>query len=156
MQADDVRLGEQRARSCTRRPRPCGKDLIGHVRVVGDDPHTKRPQQRGHAAANLAEADQPDGLPLQLVGRGIPEVQLAAPEALGQGLVATRQVTTLGDNQAQGKLGNSLRIAAGGIENRDAAAVAAGTSMLTGSVRVQPMARRCGSWARTVALIGGT
>ncbi len=72
-------------------------------------------QQLGHGA----QADEADGLAAQLAPGAVVAVEVTHPDALGEGGVGAGDAAALGQDQADGELDHGLRVAAGGIDDRD-------------------------------------
>ena len=91
------------------------RPFLGDVGVAGDDFALEGLEAGGDAAADLAEADDAGGPPLQLVaGKGC-----ALPGAAFKGCVCLGDVAAEGEQQRHGVLGGTVRVAERGVDDDD-------------------------------------
>ena len=121
MQGDDVALGEDALHrglldAVLRGPRP----RAGH-RGRARGPAAERLQHAHHLGADMAVADDADGHLGQLLAGEVGAVEVAAPFAPAQRLVAAGDQAGLGEDGADGELGDRAGVAAGRVDDADLA-----------------------------------
>ena len=102
MHAEEVRLGEQRV-EVDQADAHLGGAAGLHVGVVGDHVHAERREALGDEHADAAEADDADGLLVELDAG----VLRALPLAVAQRGVGRADVARGGEQQADGELGGA-------------------------------------------------
>ena len=98
-------------------------DLVGrHVLVVGEHLHPDRPGELGHAAADVADADDAERLATQLgVAAGaVAAVTAGAPVTGPRPLVDGHDALRAREHQHQRVLGHGLRVRSGRMDDGDA------------------------------------
>ena len=116
VQGDDVGLGQEILQRDQLGPDAAGA-LLREKRIVCDGPHFHRLQAPSHGGPDHPEADNPGGLASQLRADECGSV----PFAGAQRRVGRRQMTRQREEQGDGQLGRGDRVAAGGVEDDDAA-----------------------------------
>ena len=89
---------------------------VGDVGVVGDHPHLKAAGPLGDQPADAAQADDAQGLAVELAALEL----LAAPLAALDEAVGPDDVAAAGQHEAHGVLGGRHHVALGGVADDDA------------------------------------
>ncbi len=120
MQADDVRLGQEGGQIRlfdAERGAAVGRD----VGVVDEHAHLESTQVGDEQLADVAEANQADGLAVKLASADGIVVDGGPPFARSQGAVGAGDAFAFGQDEAEGELGDGAGVAAGREEDGNAA-----------------------------------
>ena len=88
-----------------------------HIGVGHEDPAAEGAQQLDHLGADVAVADDADGHLVELAAGAVGAVEVAAPFAPAQRLVADADQPRLGKDRADGEFGDGAGVAAGRVDH---------------------------------------